>query len=262
MTAPDGYGAIDGTAADDPVSVHVRPKLMVQVMNVRQRGPGSEDPTARRGGGWAVVRIALCVAAGLTVSATARAQEPRELKRQASFTLGASFGDGNTALASMLGLGFAWASRLGVEIEVSHARKLDFTIDLCPPPRVCIVGGHFPVTGRTLSLVPQLAIRLMPASSRVQLYALAGAGVGHIRQRYFLTPPSTDADRPELTRSSLAPALSVGGGAAVSVTRRLAVGVDLRSLHLRDDEGEKARFIMPAGWLDTVRIGARVAWRF
>ena len=207
-------------------------------------------------------RMVVCLAVALAATTTAGAQERREPRRNASFTLGASFGDGNTALASTVSLGVGWSTRLGVEVELSHARKLDFAIDLCPPPRVCVIGGQLPVTGRTLSLVPHLTVQLVPASARVQLYALAGAGLGHIRQRYFLVPSSFDEDRPEFTRSKLTPAVSFGAGATFDVTRRFAAGVDVRSLHLEDDEGEEARFITPAGWISTVRVGGRLVWKF
>jgi hypothetical protein len=56
--------------------------------------------------------------------------------------------------------------------------------------------------------------------------------------------------------------MSFGAGATLDVTPRIAIGCDLRSLHLRDDEGEEARFITPAGWIRTVRVGARIVWRF
>ena len=207
-------------------------------------------------------RVVLCLTVALAGTAAVRAQGRREPARDASFTLGASFGDGNTALASTVSLGVRWSTRLGVEAELAHARKLDFAIDLCPPPRVCVIGGQLPVTGRTLSLVPHLTVQLMPASNRVQFYALVGAGLGHIRQRYFLVPSSFDGDRPEFTRSKLTPAVSFGAGATFDVTRRFAAGVDLRWLHLEDDEGEDARFITPAGWISTVRVGGRLVWRF
>ena len=208
------------------------------------------------------VRLFVYLTVLLAGPATLCAQDRRQVEGNASFTLGASVGDGGTALASTIGLGIRWPSRLGVDVELSHARKLDFEIDLCPSPRVCIIGGRRPVVGRTVSLVPHLTIRLTPASAHMRLYALGGVGLGHIRQRYYLVPPSFDADRSELTRSNLAPAMSFGAGAAFDVTRRIAIGGDLRSLHLRDDDGEEARFITPAGWIRTVRIGARIAWKF
>ncbi|HEU4890701.1 MAG TPA: hypothetical protein VFT47_04075 [Vicinamibacterales bacterium] len=208
------------------------------------------------------LRLFVCLAVLLGGPATLRAQDRRQVERNASFTLGASFGDGGTALASTIGVGIGWRSRLGIDVELAHARKLDFTIDLCPPPRVCVIGGQRPVVGRTVSLVPQLTIRLTPASAHVRMYAVGGVGLGHIRQRYYLVPEFVGGDRPELTRSKLAPAMSFGAGATLDITRRIAVGCDLRSLHLRDDEGEEARFIIPAGWIRTVRVGARIVWRF
>jgi hypothetical protein len=206
----------------------------------------------------AVLSLAVMMAA----TASLPAQQRRVLDRNAWFTVGASFGDGGTAPASTVGLGFGWPSRLGVDVELSHARKLDFVIDLCPPPRVCIIGGQLPVVGRTVSLVPHLTIRLTPASAHLRMYALGGVGVGHMRQRYFLLPAGVGGDRPELTRSSLTSAMSFGAGATFDVTRRIAVGGDLRSLHLQDGEGEEAQFITPAGWISTVRVGARIVWRF
>ena len=190
------------------------------------------------------------------------AQDRRGVAWNASFSMGASFGDGGTALASAIGAGVRWPSRLGIAVELSHARKLDFTIDLCPPPRVCVIGGRRPVTGRTLALVPHVTVDLLPSSARVRLYGLAGVGAGHVRQRYFLVPAAFSADQPELTRSNLTPAIAFGGGATFGVTRRLGVGVDLRSLHVLDDDGEEARFITPAGTLSGMRLGVRVEWTF
>lgn len=180
---------------------------------------------------------------------------------EAFFTTGASVGDGQTALALSTGLRFILSSRVGAEVEIAHARQLDFTLDVCPAPRVCVVGGQIPVTGRTLSLVPHLVLQLVPASRRVQAYVQAGVGAGHVRQRYFFGPPLS-SDLAERTRSNLTPALSFGGGAKVRISRRIAVGADVRSLHLRDDRPTPERFITPAGTLSTLRVGSRVSWRF
>jgi hypothetical protein len=66
----------------------------------------------------------------------------------------------------------------------------------------------------------------------------------------------------ELTRSSLVVATSFGGGATFQISRRLAVGADVRSLQLFDDEATADRFITPSGVLSTLRVGSRVSWRF
>lgn len=190
------------------------------------------------------------------------AQGGDDRKRHASFTVGGSFGDGDTAIALTAGLGFRLASRIGVDVELAHARKLDFTVDLCPPPRVCVIGGKLPVTGRTLSLVPHLTIDVLPPSPRLRAYVAAGAGAGHVRQRYFLGPPLVGTERLELTRSSLTPAASFGAGADVTIAPRLSIGVDVRSLWLFDDRSESDPFITPGGRLSTVRVGSRVSWAF
>jgi hypothetical protein len=223
---------------------------------------------ASRPGGLISRPIAVSVAAvslvSLVFAAPLRAQSAEDPGRHASFTAGASFGDGETALALSAGLGFRFSTRLGVEFEAAYARKLDFTLDLCPAPRVCVVGGRLPVTGRTVSLVPHLVIELLPASRRVRAYAQAGVGAGHVRQRYFSGPPRpfSAAERVEFTRSSLIPALSVGGGATVRISRRLDLGADVRWLRLFDEASTPDRFIMPSGTLSTLRVGARVRWHF
>jgi hypothetical protein len=185
-------------------------------------------------------------------------------RRHASFTVGASFGDGGTAPALTAGLGFRLAARVGLEFELAHARKLDFELDLCPPPRVCILGGRRPVTGRMVSLLPQLVFELLPGSRRVRAYARAGMGTAHVRQRYFSASPfsASLAGPVEFTRSSLTAALCYGGGVMVQVSSRLAVGADLRSLHVFDEPADPDRFITPAGTLRTVRVGSRVSWQF
>jgi hypothetical protein len=127
-----------------------------------------------------------------------------------------------------------------------------------------VLGGQVPVTGRTVSLVPQLVVDVLPESRRLRAYVQFGVGAGHVRQRYFSGLPFTDelSERVELTRSSLTIAVSFGGGATVQLSRRLGVGIDVRSLHLRDDPASVERFIVPSGTLSTLRVGSRVSWRF
>jgi hypothetical protein len=48
----------------------------------------------------------------------------------------------------------------------------------------------------------------------------------------------------ERTRSKVTPAFSFGGGLTVPLSHRLAVGVDVRSLHLRDEKANADRFII------------------
>ncbi len=196
----------------------------------------------------------------LLVASTVFAQDHAEPSRRAAFTTGASFGDGGTALALSAVLGFALLDRVGLEFEVAYARRQDFTIDLCPPPGVCILGGRLPVTGRTLALVPQVTIELLPPRHRARAYVQAGAGAGHVRQRYWF--PRQAPDAVEHTRSNLTAAIAYGGGVDVAVSRRLSIGADARWLYLFDDEAGAERFITPDGTLTTVRIGSRVSWRF
>lgn len=182
--------------------------------------------------------------------------------REAAFTTGASFGDGGAALALTAALAFRVTSRASVEFEALYARKLDFTVDLCPPPRVCVIGGTLPAIGRSVSLVPAVVIDVLPRSRRLRAYVQAGAGAGHVRQRYwFPAPPRVNPDATEFTRSSLVPAVAYGGGIAVRVSPRLGLGADVRLLHLLDDRGGD-RSITPAGALTSVRVGSRLSWLF
>jgi hypothetical protein len=66
----------------------------------------------------------------------------------------------------------------------------------------------------------------------------------------------------EFTRSKVALALSIGGGAEVRFGRRLALGADVRSAHIFEEHADPDRFIEPAGTLSTLRVGLRVGWRF
>jgi hypothetical protein len=199
----------------------------------------------------------------LRVMATPRvhAQTVDEPGRRASFTAGASTGDGDPALALSASLGFRIATRASLEFEIAYARKLDFVLDLCPGPLVC-VGGTVPVTGRTVSVVPHLVIDVTPPASRIQVYVQAGVGGGHVRQRYFSSPIEIGRPSAELTRSSAVGAASFGGGASTRLSRQFAVGADVRVLYLVDDEAPPERFIQPSGTLGTVRFGARASWRF
>lgn len=269
---PDVRGA-DALRHLDPLP-QVGKLLLLQI---RPKGFAHPSNNHREGEDVAVTRASLLAAALLLLAqqVTAQSREPADaqgrapatsreddLRSYASFTAGASFGDGGAALASAAGVGFRFSPRVALDVELAHARKLDFTIDLCPPPRVCVIGGQVPVTGRTLSLVPHLAIELLPRQSRVRAYVVAGAGGGHVRQRYFLIPAFAGTTRAEFTRSNLTVALSFGGGAVFRITRRFAVGVDVRSLHLFDDAVDENRHITPAGALSTMRVGSRLRWTF
>lgn len=213
-----------------------------------------------------VVSLSMLAFAGVATPLHAQTPPQREdtLSRHASFMSGASFGDGETALALSAGLGWTLSPRIGFEFELAYARKLDFTFDVCPSPRVCVRGGQLPVIGRTVSLVPHLVLDLRP-HARVRPYVQAGVGMGHVRQRYW-DPPLASASAGvtplEYTRSKLALAVSAGGGIAVSISRRFAIGADIRSLTILDDEPSLDRYITPAGALQTVRVGSRVTWRF
>jgi hypothetical protein len=54
----------------------------------------------------------------------------------------------------------------------------------------------------------------------------------------------------------------VGAGIEVPVASRLALGVDIRSRHLFDEEAGTDRYIIPAGTLNTLRVGLHATWKF
>jgi hypothetical protein len=210
-----------------------------------------------------VVTFVSLMIAPLSLDAQSPEQSHEKPGPRASFTAGASLGDGETALALSTGLGFRFSARLGLEFELAYARKLDFTLDLCLSTAVCVRGGGLPVTGRTVSLVPHVVIDLVPGSRRLGAYAQAGVGAGHVRQRYVDPSLSTDVVPPvEFTRSNVTFAVSLGGGVTVQIRRRFGLGIDVRSLHLLDDEANADRLIAPSGALSTLRIGSRVSWQF
>jgi hypothetical protein len=232
----------------------------VRLFTMRQTTPKVPSTGRARG----VTVAAVLALASFTLAVPGGAEPVPPSSRRASLTAGVSLGDGDTALALSGALGVVIARPLSVEFEWAYARKLDFSLDLCPPPLVCILGGRVPVTGRTVSLVPHLVLDLLPATSRRRAYLQAGIGAGHVRQRYVIGPPLTlSLPQPaEFTRSNLVAAVSYGGGAAFALTRRLALGADVRVLHLFDTEAPLDRFIEPSGALTTVRAGARLDWVF
>ena len=201
--------------------------------------------------------LALLIASATAAAAQGAAPAHR---REIGFAAGAAAGDGGAALASALDLAVSLSPRLGIAVEFAHARKLDFTLDLCPPPRLCIRGGRLPVTGRTVSLVPHLRTELLGARHQVRVHVQAGIGAGHVRQRWFDSPSPQSPI--EYTRSSLTTALSLGGGIVLPVSDRVSIGAELRSLHLFDKDATPDRAIEPAGRLGTLRVGGRVSWRF
>src|SRR3989337_1608888 len=103
-----------------------------------------------------ILSVAVVSAVSLMLTRPLAAQGREKPDTRASFSAGASFGDGGTAVALSAGLRFGFSTRFGLEVEAAYARKLDFTIDLCPAPRICVLGGQLPVTGRTVSLIPHL----------------------------------------------------------------------------------------------------------
>jgi hypothetical protein len=219
-----------------------------------------QGPPLVIGGKRATAFIAAVAIVSLAVAPPLSAQSREDHRRHATFTAGASLGDGGSALALSAGVGVRWSS-LGVEVEIAYARKLDFTLDVCPPPRLCVIGGQIPVTGRTLALVPQLSIQLLPASRRVRVYLQAGVGAGHVRQRYFLGPPFAGTVT-ERTRSNVTLAVASGGGLTIQISRRMALASDVRALHLLDAAASPEQFIVPSGTLTTLRLGSRVSWQF
>lgn len=212
--------------------------------------------------------LLLVTVQSLAAAGAARAQAPAPAasdRRYAAVTAGASLGDGEAAPAFDAALAFALTDRIALELDLAYARRLDFTLDLCPAPLVCIQGGQLPVTGRTVALIPHLVVDLGQAGGRVRPYVAAGVGVAHLRQRYF----GASVDRvgiavvpSEFTRSAVVPALSAGGGLVVRLAQRVGIGLDARVLALLDEEPAASRFIVPGGTLTMVRSGARVWWRF
>jgi hypothetical protein len=196
----------------------------------------------------------VCLAAAGTVDAQTSSETPR----YGAAIVGATFGDGETATAVSASLGFSFAHHVGVDFELAYAGHLAFTLDTCPDPRACSLDRQIPVIGRTVSLQPHVVFDLPSPWSRVRTYAVAGAGITHLRQWYAIS----DSPRVERKRSKIAPAVSFGGGVAVQIARRAALGADVRSVRLFDDEATADRFIVPAGAISTVRVGSRVSWQF
>jgi hypothetical protein len=206
----------------------------------------------------------VCAAALAGSGAPVDAQSGSQPSARAWFFAGGSVGDGGPALALSAGLGLQVDSRVSVEFELAYARRLKFVLERCPPPLVCVLAEELPVTGRTLALVPQVLVELVGHPRAVRAYLTAGAGAGHVRQRYFVGPSASSSfvEPAEFTRSKIVPTVAFGGGAEIAIARRLAWGVDVRSLQFFDETLVGELSIVPSGRLTALRLGTHVAWRF
>jgi len=197
-----------------------------------------------------------------------------------SGSFGGSFGDGGTAPVVAASAGYQFDSHVGLEVELVAIPHLNFgkrfgpvplamagVISVPPVPcpfPLCGGGGFvFSTTGRALSFTTNMVGEFPTGLRWFRPYVFAGGGVGHVartvRESFQLL--SSQARQSGVALPSvivLSPqgeldlALTTGGGVDFQLLNHLALGGEVRYLHLFGTiEG-----------LNMTRVGARVSARF
>jgi hypothetical protein len=180
---------------------------------------------------------------------------------------GGWFGDGGGTGMLAVGFGVLTPQNFGFEIEVSAVPGLDFgdtgdpRIAIFPP---IVVNS----TGRVVALQTHVIGILPGGGTRFRAFVIAGGGIADLERRIrisgdFLPPVFTptlpdfpillpspfDLDRRE---SDSVLVLSAGTGFEYALTPKLGLGTSLRYQRLFTDPAD----------LDSVRVAARLVWRF
>lgn len=201
--------------------------------------------------GWVVV-------AALVVGAVFR---PAAASAQGAIVHGAvsaAVSGGNTAPALSGGVTYRFNRALGFGVEVGRhfdAPASDVSIYCC--------DNDWKVTTFTTNV----RLEVQTTSPRVVPFVIAGGGIAAVTRSYGVIyfadilnalPAGFDLSilpgptNYEYTTTSMA--LTLGGGASLMLSRRLAVDVDLRALHLLEDGSNGASTIG--------RFGAGLSYRF
>lgn len=192
------------------------------------------------------------------------AAQPSDRGPRLGGVVSGSFGDGRPAPAISITGGYRFTPRLALEVDASYMPGLDFgDFPFCPRDHVCIattvpaeaiLGGSFSLHGRATMLSVNVVSELPVRARWIRPYVVGGAGVAEVRreQRYENRPL-------RFTRTSTGPLLTVGGGVDFLLTRKVAIGVDLRYQHVFEQElfgRDMSRD------LSLTRLGSSVSYRF
>jgi opacity protein-like surface antigen len=208
-------------------------------------------------------RLSAVLLSCLIVPSLAAAQ-PSERGPRLGGILSGSFGEGGSAPAIGVAGGYRFTPGMGLEVDASYMPGLDFgDFPSCPAGHVCIattvpalavLGGAFSLHGRAAMLSVNVVSELPVRAQWIRPYVVGGAGIAEVRreQRY--------ENRPLFTTTSTGPLLTMGGGVDFLLSRRIAVGVDLRYQHVFEED----QFGRPDTDrnLSVTRLGSSVSYQF
>ncbi len=198
---------------------------------------------------------------------------------RASGLFGGSFGDGGSHVAAAASAGYRVTRHFGFEIEFGYVPRIRLN-DIAPPPLFQAVTaptrskGQIPIpvdftfdsSAREFTFVSNFVVEFPTALDWFRPYVLAGGGLASLRRTQTIHIPEILSNLDEIralgidvtlptftvrqTETDLA--LDAGGGLEFGLGRSLALSGDVRYFQI----------LAQAGDVHTVRVGARISYRF
>src|SRR5215475_10604538 len=170
--------------------------------------------------------------------------------------IGAFVSDNATNFEFSGGIGYRFNRALAFGIEFTHVPNLDTSGQLAAfsTLRICCGTDNLRVEGHTTVFTTNVRVEVPTTLRRLLPFVVGGGGIASVTEKfpiiYFATPLSTQLPAADITvpailpgpqqlvsSTTLAMALTLGGGASFLLTDHLAVDGDLRVLKLLADTG-------------------------
>jgi opacity protein-like surface antigen len=173
--------------------------------------------------------------------------------------VGVAASDGATDLLVSGGIGYRFNRSIGFGIEFTHVPNLDpqgiaYPLALL---RVCCGPGDGSFTGHATVFTTNVRVEIPTTLRRIIPFVIGGGGIASTTQKfpiYYAVPLADQASSLGLSvpiptpgilpgpqnysTTTLAMALTLGGGASLLLTDHLAIDGDLRALKLLSDNGQ------------------------
>ena len=175
-----------------------------------------------------------------------------------SGAVGAAVADHATDLELSGGIGYRFNRVIGFGIEFTHVPNLDTngqyafsTLRIC-----CGVGGDREAEGHATVFTTNVRVEVPTTMRHVLPFIVGGGGIASVTEKFPLiyyavplasqlaglgisipTPDILPGPQQVVSNTTLAMALTLGGGASILVTDHLAVDADLRVLKLLAETG-------------------------
>jgi hypothetical protein len=206
--------------------------------------------------GAATARILVALAVVL-VPITCGAQQADQAGPRLSGFLGGGRAEGDGALTAGFSVGYRFAPRAEVEVDVAYLSHIDFgelQLPLALDLLQLLLPTRIHVTARTVTLLANYVAHL-GSNDRLRPYVVGGGGVAVVSEALRFTSDEGifSALPVRIELPSFPPALNGGGGVDLIVGQGFALGAEVRYLRLfledREDTG-------------IVRVVGRATYRF